>query len=54
MDFDFDTAMPFASKEADGPRDVPALADHALSLMDTLGVADGVLVGTSLGAHIVA
>jgi len=44
----------FASKEADGPSDVPALAGHALALMDALEVTDGVLVGTSLGAHIVA
>jgi len=44
----------FASKEPHGPGDVPALAGHALAVMDALGVADGVLVGTSLGAHIVA
>jgi pimeloyl-ACP methyl ester carboxylesterase len=44
----------FASKEADGPADVPSLADHALAVMDALGVAEAVLVGTSLGAHIVA
>lgn len=44
----------FASKEADGPATVPALADHLLAVMDTLGVADAVLVGTSLGAHIVS
>jgi pyruvate dehydrogenase E2 component (dihydrolipoamide acetyltransferase) len=30
------------------------LADHALGLMDALGVETAVLVGTSLGAHIVA
>jgi pimeloyl-ACP methyl ester carboxylesterase len=44
----------FASKEADGPSDVPALATHALGVMDALGVDEAVLVGTSLGAHIVA
>jgi pimeloyl-ACP methyl ester carboxylesterase len=43
-----------ASKETDGPSDVPALASHALGVMDALEVSDGVLVGTSLGAHIVA
>lgn len=44
----------FASKEPHGPGDVPALAAYALALMDVLGVAEAVLVGTSLGAHIVA
>lgn len=44
----------FASKEPNGPSDVPALADYELSVMDALGVADAVLVGTSLGAHIAA
>jgi pimeloyl-ACP methyl ester carboxylesterase len=44
----------FASREPDGPSDVPAMAEHALAIMDALGVADGVGVGTSLGAHIVA
>jgi 2-hydroxy-6-oxonona-2,4-dienedioate hydrolase len=44
----------FASKEANGPGDVPALAEHALAVMESLNVADGVMVGTSLGAHIVA
>lgn len=44
----------FASKEPDGPADVPALADHALMLMDRLGLDQAVLAGTSLGAHIVA
>jgi len=44
----------FASKEVDGPATVPALADHALAVLDALGVGEAVLVGTSLGAHIVA
>jgi 2-hydroxy-6-oxonona-2,4-dienedioate hydrolase len=44
----------FSTREADGPSDVPALAAHALAVMDALGVAEGVAVGTSLGAHIVA
>jgi pimeloyl-ACP methyl ester carboxylesterase len=44
----------FATREADGPSDVPGLAEHALAVMDALGVAEGVAVGTSLGAHIVA
>lgn len=44
----------FASKEADGPSNVPALAEHALGIMDALKVSEAVLVGTSLGAHIVA
>jgi pimeloyl-ACP methyl ester carboxylesterase len=44
----------FASREADGPSDVPTLAAHALAVMDALGVAESVAVGTSLGAHIVA
>jgi 2-hydroxy-6-oxonona-2,4-dienedioate hydrolase len=44
----------FASKEPDGPSDVPALADHALAVMDALGISEAVMVGTSLGAHIVA
>nr|WP_321985176.1 alpha/beta fold hydrolase [uncultured Lichenicoccus sp.] len=44
----------FASKEADGPATVPALASHLLALMDRLGITQAVLVGTSLGAHIVS
>jgi 2-hydroxy-6-oxonona-2,4-dienedioate hydrolase len=44
----------FASRDADGPSDVPGMAQHALGIMDTLGIADCVAVGTSLGAHIVA
>lgn len=44
----------FASREPDGPGDVPALAAHMLALMDRLDIAECVAVGTSLGAHIVA
>ena len=44
----------FASKETDGPGDVPALAEHTLAVMDALKIDSAVLVGTSLGAHIVA
>ena len=44
----------FASKQLDGPADVPAIADYAIELMDRLGIEQAVLVGTSLGAHIVA
>jgi pimeloyl-ACP methyl ester carboxylesterase len=44
----------FASKEADGPADVPALAAQLLALMDALGIETSILAGTSLGAHIVA
>ena len=44
----------FASRDPDGPSDVPGMAEHALAVMDALGVADCVAVGTSLGAHIVA
>jgi 2-hydroxy-6-oxonona-2,4-dienedioate hydrolase len=44
----------FASKEQDGPADVPALASHLLQVMDALGIDRAVLAGTSLGAHIVA
>jgi len=43
----------FASKEPDGPATVPALASHALGVLDALGIGEAVLVGTSLGAHIV-
>ena len=43
----------FASKETDGPGDVPGLARHLLTLMNALGIETAVLVGTSLGAHIV-
>jgi pimeloyl-ACP methyl ester carboxylesterase len=44
----------FASRDSDGPSDVPGMAEHALAIMDALGVAECVAVGTSLGAHIVA
>lgn len=44
----------FASKEADAPATVPALATHLLAVMDALEIKDAVLAGTSLGAHIVA
>jgi pimeloyl-ACP methyl ester carboxylesterase len=44
----------FASRDPDGPADVPMLAAHMLALMDTLDIADCVATGTSLGAHIVA
>jgi len=44
----------FASKELDGPADVPALAAQTLALMDALGLETAILAGTSLGAHIVA
>jgi pimeloyl-ACP methyl ester carboxylesterase len=44
----------FASRDPDGPGDVPALAAHMLALMDALDIADCVAVGTSLGAHIAA
>ena len=44
----------FASRDPDGPSDVPGMAQHALAIMDTLGIADCVAMGTSLGAHIVA
>jgi len=44
----------FASKEADGPGDVPGLAVQALAVMDALGIERAVMAGTSLGAHIVA
>ena len=43
----------FSSKESKGPADVPALADHLLATMDALAIQTAVLVGTSLGAHIV-
>ena len=42
----------FASKEAEGPGDVPGLARHLLALMDALEIETAVLAGTSLGAHI--
>ena len=44
----------FASKEPEGPATVPALADHLIAVMDRLDIAHAVLVGTSLGAHIVS
>jgi len=44
----------FASKEADGPADVPALAEQAWSILDVLEIGRVQLVGTSLGAHIAA
>jgi 2-hydroxy-6-oxonona-2,4-dienedioate hydrolase len=44
----------FASKEADSPCTVPEMSSHLLALMDTLGIQRALLVGTSLGAHIVA
>jgi pimeloyl-ACP methyl ester carboxylesterase len=44
----------FASKEREGPCDVPGLAAQALAVMDALGVERAVMAGTSLGAHIVA
>ena len=44
----------FASKEPNGPSTVPELAEHAVAVIDALGIDDAVLVGTSLGAHIAA
>jgi pimeloyl-ACP methyl ester carboxylesterase len=44
----------FASKETDGPADVPALAAMLWNILDLLGVGQVTLVGTSLGAHIAA
>jgi pimeloyl-ACP methyl ester carboxylesterase len=44
----------FASKEADGPANVPALAAQLWSILDRLEIGPVVLVGTSLGAHIAA
>jgi pimeloyl-ACP methyl ester carboxylesterase len=44
----------FASKEPDGPADVPSLAAALWKILDRLGIGDVVLVGTSLGAHIAA
>jgi pimeloyl-ACP methyl ester carboxylesterase len=44
----------FASKETDGPSDVPSLAAQALALMDGLELEQAFMAGTSLGAHIVA
>jgi pimeloyl-ACP methyl ester carboxylesterase len=44
----------FASKEADSPCTVPEISSYLLALMDTLGIERAPLVGTSLGAHIVA
>jgi len=44
----------FASKEEDGPANVPALADFLWAILDRLDVGPVVLVGTSLGAHIAA
>ena len=44
----------FASKEADGPCTVPQISSHLLALMDAMAIERAPLVGTSLGAHIVA
>jgi pimeloyl-ACP methyl ester carboxylesterase len=44
----------FASKAADGPADVPALADFLWNILNRLEINRVVLVGTSLGAHIAA
>jgi pimeloyl-ACP methyl ester carboxylesterase len=44
----------FASKEPEAPADVPALSAYLLALMDRLEIERATLVGTSLGAHIVA
>ncbi|MGC1355907.1 MAG: alpha/beta fold hydrolase, partial [Xanthobacteraceae bacterium] len=44
----------FASKEVDGPCTVPQISSHLLALMDAMGIERAPLVGTSLGAHIVA
>jgi pimeloyl-ACP methyl ester carboxylesterase len=44
----------FASKEADGPADVPGLASQLWDILDRLDIGPVVLVGTSLGAHIAA
>jgi 2-hydroxy-6-oxonona-2,4-dienedioate hydrolase len=44
----------FASKETDSLCTVPDMSRYLLALMDTLGIERAPLVGTSLGAHIVA
>jgi 2-hydroxy-6-oxonona-2,4-dienedioate hydrolase len=44
----------FASKERDGPCTVPHISSHLLAIMDGLAIGRAPLVGTSLGAHIVA
>jgi pimeloyl-ACP methyl ester carboxylesterase len=44
----------FASKETDGPADVPALAASLWAILDRLNIGPVTLVGTSLGAHIAA
>jgi len=44
----------FASKEANGPCTVPDISSYLLALMDALAIEHAPLVGTSLGAHIVA
>jgi pimeloyl-ACP methyl ester carboxylesterase len=44
----------FASKAADGPADVPALAAQLWDILDRLDIGPVILVGTSLGAHIAA
>ena len=44
----------FASKEANGASTVPEISAYLLGVMDALGIEHAILVGTSLGAHIVA
>ena len=44
----------FASKEADCPCTVPQISSHLLAIMDAMAIERAPLVGTSLGAHIVA
>jgi pimeloyl-ACP methyl ester carboxylesterase len=44
----------FASKETDGPADVPSLAASLWAILDRLNIGPVTLVGTSLGAHIAA
>ncbi|HWJ36751.1 MAG TPA: alpha/beta fold hydrolase [Steroidobacteraceae bacterium] len=44
----------FASKEAEGASTVPDISAYLLGVMDALGLEHAILVGTSLGAHIVA
>ena len=44
----------FASKGGDGPSTVPEVADFVTAVLDKLEIDDAVLVGTSLGGHIVA
>jgi 2-hydroxy-6-oxonona-2,4-dienedioate hydrolase len=43
-----------ASKESEAPSTVPDLSRYLLELMDVLAIERAPLVGTSLGAHIVA